>query len=353
MTTVELIPDVRDLLGRVYGCYGLPAPEFADNAIAEALLEAGGTCKRGQTAKATRCVPASGDAAKPRDSAAVAADVGQAQKAVHAAYTAHQKKKTPETEAALDTASAKARGLSAELEDAKKAEKGKKPKADKPKAAQPSEKPSTPAKAKEPESRPAPAASPAQPAPTKADTSKPAAVRELKDNQEITGWAEKHFGGWNDSLQDHEFKAIEKYSGAGYESINNALRKGGAGQHAKTVAALDSAIARTSIPEDVTAFRGVRAGKLPDDLKPGAVLQDNAYVSTSLNRAVGEKFAHHTLMEIKVPKGSKGAAFDAVFEGGNRGENELMLPRGSKFKVTGVAMRNGKRVVTAELIHGS
>lgn len=175
--------------------------------------------------------------------------------------------------------------------------------------------------------------------------------RELKGNKEITEWAEDHYSGWNDSLSDAEYKAFEKYSGAGYEAIVNALRKGGPGKFVKTVEALDAALERTSVPEDVTVFRGVRAGKLAEDIAVGSIIQDDAYVSTSLNRAVGEKFAHHTLMEIRVPKGSKGAAFDAIFEGGNRGENELMLPRNSRFRVTGVTNRSGKRVVTMELVH--
>ena len=74
MTTAELIPDVRDLLGRVYGACGLPAPVFADDAIAEALLEAAGTCKPGQNPGRDGCVAAtagsSSDSATPSAPAA-------------------------------------------------------------------------------------------------------------------------------------------------------------------------------------------------------------------------------------------------------------------------------------------
>lgn len=92
---------------------------------------AAGTCQRGQTQKATGCVPATpdggGGSSKPRDRDAVTKELGQAQQEVSRAFQAHQKKPTPQTKAALDTASAKARELSTELEGAKRTRSRAKP----------------------------------------------------------------------------------------------------------------------------------------------------------------------------------------------------------------------------------
>lgn len=188
--------------------------------------------------------------------------------------------------------------------------------------------------------------------PAKGETT--AKGRELKNPKEIASWADQHYSDWNESLDPKEFKAIEKYADHHFEAINGALRKDNpGGRQASTIKALDSAMDRTALPEDVTVFRGVRPGKLAEDLKVGDTVEDKAYLSTSFHRAVAEKFAHGAMLEVRVPKGSKGIPMDAVFDGGSRGEHELMLPRGSSLKVLSVRQTGGKRHIVAEVVRKS
>ena len=80
------------------------------------------------------------------------------------------------------------------------------------------------------------------------------------------------------------------------------------------------------IPEDITVYRSTN--QFPDSLQKGVEFTDKAYTSTTLLPSVAfSNFGGGVLYRIHLKKGQKVAL-------GHIGERELILPRGSKFKVT-------------------
>ena len=168
--------------------------------------------------------------------------------------------------------------------------------------------------------------------------------KRLTSSKAITEYAKQHFPS-GDKYSADEQAGIIKYAGSGYSTINNGLRRNDGDiekvQQKKAVAALDKAMQRGAVPEDTVVYRGVKTQAMVSKLKVGDEFQDHGFVSTSLHKKVGEKFGKEAVIEITVPKGAKAIAFDSVFTGGHMGEHELLLPRGSKFKVTDVSRRKG------------
>lgn len=141
-----------------------------------------------------------------------------------------------------------------------------------------------------------------------------------------------------------EAKAIDGYQGGEFASITHRLVTGERDRTAEAnIAQIDAVMRRSSIPTDATVYRGMSGdaaakmmGKSP---KEGKVFKAKNFVSTSLDKdrasgfgwtksAMNPSTPQH-LLEIKVPKGSKGIYMKNSFE------KELLLNRGTKFKITG------------------
>lgn len=177
------------------------------------------------------------------------------------------------------------------------------------------------------------------------------------------------------AMKPEEKTAVQSYSGAGFVAVNGWLRTKNLGKSGATaeqanqqVAHLDSVFAKAKpTTKSMNVYRGLDMGAA---LKPGSEFTDKAYVSTSSDPAVAGEFSYGTkssLVRVHVPAGSKavsvanamgedahsGEDYDPL---GESGEREVLLPRGSRFRVIGVGdMRaHGKAVVDVELIeHGS
>lgn len=126
---------------------------------------------------------------------------------------------------------------------------------------------------------------------------------------------------------------------------------------------IDSAIDRSTIPEDMILYRGIKTPAIIESLGDpqklvGSTITDKGYPSTTVDRATAEGYGALTdadvdganksvLLKITAKAGSKGAFISGMardlevpFGGGNF---EVMLPRGSQFKITGVKQTaNGK-----------
>ena len=181
--------------------------------------------------------------------------------------------------------------------------------------------------------------------------------KKLADKESSQAWHEQSMGGWAKNVTDSEWKSLQHYQGSEYDSMNDCARiKDCRGDQAPHFAAIDAAIAKAELPEPVTAYRGV-GPKLAKQLKVGTSFEDKAYVSTSTLHSVGESFGSDgAVLEINLPKGTKAASFPAMAERatGNKDmtmkEQELLLARGQKFRVTGERMHEkGYRVLTVEL----
>jgi len=177
------------------------------------------------------------------------------------------------------------------------------------------------------------------------------------------------FAPWAHSLSEEESLALLTYTGSGHERINARLRaREGLSLEAvdpwdppspvarealmSTIRRLDAVISRGQVPTTLTVYRG-RERHVPlaeAQQRIGGIARDYGFVSTSLALHVAALVAGYqktwlaadpstvqvrcgTLYEITIPAGSRAAWVD-IHE--DRKEYELLLPRGSRFRVTGV-----------------
>jgi len=173
-----------------------------------------------------------------------------------------------------------------------------------------------------------------------------------------------------DSLNDDLKRDLEWYRQDGFASMNNWLRGQDelAGytlaEHKATEMVLDRAFGH-QMSRDVVTFRGLPAHHVAD-MHVGDIVSDAAYVSTTLSRSKGEWFARNDsygvprkrgagLCEIVVPKGAKVALTspsrrsDGSYDRGSV-EVELLLPRGSRFKVDSIENRGKMAVARLTLL---
>jgi hypothetical protein len=138
-------------------------------------------------------------------------------------------------------------------------------------------------------------------------------------------------------------KSIQHYKSDGYERINNDLRKN-RDLHPHDynhVGHLDHATSFKTT-HDMHVFRGVHKEALPyHTMHPGTEFTDHGYTSTSLRHGAAMGFggggyskdnkAH--VFKIHVPAGTKAHHFDS-HNVENQHENEVVLGRGTRFRVT-------------------
>lgn len=129
--------------------------------------------------------------------------------------------------------------------------------------------------------------------------------------------------------------ALTDYTGGGYEYVNSYLRgqdvpSYGLASAKELQQEIDKSFNNAPpIPKNMIVYREM-SGEPLAGLKPGDVFQDKGFVSTTiksdLNFAPGA-----SKLEIRVPKGSKGIYIQSISQ--YKSEQEMLLNRGSKFKV--------------------
>jgi hypothetical protein len=153
---------------------------------------------------------------------------------------------------------------------------------------------------------------------------------------------------------------LEAYCGPYSNDINGFLRTGEYGDYdleeemPDYLDAMDNLISQTETPREMALYRGI-GGEGYDTfagMKVGDVYTDKGYVSTTPNPDQLWEFLpannggyKGTVLEITVPKGTQLLSVKKYFEGVSKSfapadsildENEHILPRGLKFKVTGI-----------------
>ncbi|WP_420975202.1 ADP-ribosyltransferase [Bacillus thuringiensis] len=188
---------------------------------------------------------------------------------------------------------------------------------------------------------------------------------------------EKYEAQWLKGLENEERNAVRTYTGNDYTSINKYLRSGqtdlaGSGytkaKMDRTITLIDQAIQKATLQEDITVYRNTGAAEFKEDnaflqdalnidlstlqgekdfdtyiQKATVLVQKNmnkvntalAYTSTSLKPG-DTAFAQSPIrVEIKIPKETHVPYVDSISK--FKGEKELLLPRGSKFQITGAS----------------
>lgn len=147
-----------------------------------------------------------------------------------------------------------------------------------------------------------------------------------------------------------EHSAISYYGGSGYTQLNNSLRHNPSyAVTDKTVKHLDEYLKKSSIPEDITVYRGIRgefAKIIKSVVMEGTKLIDRGFISTSTISDTADNFGHGGLMmKISLKKGQMGAAIGHM--SGHSGEYEVLLPRNSALVVK--AYNPGAGTIEVEL----
>lgn len=152
-----------------------------------------------------------------------------------------------------------------------------------------------------------------------------------------------------DKLSAADRMGVDEYqAGGAYQDINEGLRRGKEpSTYAKAViASLDSAIAHSTAPSDTVVYRGL-TGKVVSQLSAGASFVDKAYSSTSLKQQVVEDYGKGgAVLRIRVRKGQP-ALYRNTSDAMGDEQHEVILPRGSTFKITSETERNGTRYFDA------
>lgn len=155
-----------------------------------------------------------------------------------------------------------------------------------------------------------------------------------------------HGGAESTGLTTEQYNALSRYMGGGFGPANRSLRgRARQGDTATDAAVMDELMATSPMTEDKKVFRGLRTGngifgprdQRPKDLK-GFEWTDEGFVSTALNEDSAADFAKGPiggeggiLLRMNVPKGTN--ALD--LRGGALNEDEVLLQRGLRMRVTG------------------
>jgi hypothetical protein len=181
------------------------------------------------------------------------------------------------------------------------------------------------------------------------------------DIEAAEDWGEEKWRAWRDSLTGTEDRALYEYGNFSYANINAGLRSGGTLSETiqKDVKAIDSALNKSKVPENVSAFRGLYHSEIANAFADGdsgrlvgMEFQDDGFISTSLDANTAYRHSRadpdSALARIYVPEGSRGAYVDPVTQ---RGEAELLLPRGTRFRVREAFVNaGGTPVVRLEVV---
>jgi hypothetical protein len=154
-------------------------------------------------------------------------------------------------------------------------------------------------------------------------------------------------------LSDAENVALTDYSRAS-SNVNAALRGAGGKmptdarfveKYADQTRLMDAAFDRTATPADMTVYRGADSQHF-QNLEADDVFVDYGYASTTKDRETASDFGvggDRSIFEIRLPAGSRAIDINSTVARASRPhEQEVLLPRGSQFRVISRREEHGK-----------
>lgn len=196
-------------------------------------------------------------------------------------------------------------------------------------------------------------------------------ARVLKGDSRGGEWTDGLLG-WAKSIPREQRDSLLLYSSNAYHNINAHLRSdlplSDSSNVSDYITDIDAAM-NTAPPliQEGTVFRGMDLRGFTPEV--GATFTDKGFVSTSLDIAAGERFAEIAaergregitdiaIAEIRVPSGTRAVPMFKVWEAHSKTsdmatrEREILLPRGSRFRVTKVGRDSkGRRRLLLELL---
>jgi len=164
------------------------------------------------------------------------------------------------------------------------------------------------------------------------DAPLPLEQKEIKELERLSDMAYRN-------LTENEKFYVGNYTRFKADYINNYLANKGAGwskgAFKKDINNIDAAIEKFTLDRSILVYKGTDA-EFYKNLKVGDIFKNPIYFSTSLNRGIAEKISkrnnHPLMVEIRVPKGSKG-----LYIGDNTeytdNQMEYLIKRSSKYLV--------------------
>lgn len=167
---------------------------------------------------------------------------------------------------------------------------------------------------------------------------------------------------WENDITYDEENTVFDYTGALYSPLNESLRDGDTRGFENEIKNLDSAIKKFNLEDNIVVYRGIGSGGSKNlfgsyNITPeminsnfvGTVIQDKAYMSTSIKSSVAYDFSS-PIIKINVPKGKgRGAYVNSVSQYKNK-EYEFLMKRGSNLKITGADKSMGVTTIYADLV---
>lgn len=153
-----------------------------------------------------------------------------------------------------------------------------------------------------------------------------------------------------------EMESLLMHQGTYYREINDHFRFGKAITPGTLKASqrVDNVIARSVTNGRIPVYRGI---SLNDELKVGQILEESAYMSTSLSRSVDTEFAtasnkpRRYVFEFEIPENYSSVAMDdALGERSQYDEAEYLLGRGRRVIIKGMEQDGDITKVKAALI---
>lgn len=195
-----------------------------------------------------------------------------------------------------------------------------------------------------------------------------------KHMQEIDDHFQKPSDEWRDKMSEQEYNGVYKYTGSSYIQMNQYLRDGkmGSGENPnleKLILNCQKGLKKFKLDEDLRVYRqsssqlleqlGIPSyvggfwGNKPEFMsvlksRIGSVVKDHGFTSTSMLK---NAWSGDVKYEINIPKGTNCAYVAHMSQ--HHSEMELLLNRGTSFRITGVREENGHPIVTMKVIKTS
>lgn len=153
---------------------------------------------------------------------------------------------------------------------------------------------------------------------------------------------------------------LQDYAEGNYQQLNsylanpNSVRPSLAVELEKQAVTLDSAIGKSVLTQDTVVYRGFQHRGLAKQAESvvGKTINPHGFLSTSTNSQVARDFAGYgdgsVVLAIKAKAGAKAAYMDQFATSNNARENELLFPRDSKIRITGVDRTRSPPVILGE-----
>lgn len=164
-------------------------------------------------------------------------------------------------------------------------------------------------------------------------------TRKFTASYEARAWGNENLAPARGTMSSPELASTRDYTGSGYRSRNQRLRDGA--QPTAQDKALDRAIARSKLPEDLVLYRGVYGCEpltraVRDGIRSeGNTITDPAFGSSSMFREVAENFGSRgtssILFRILARKGTPAMYVEDITT--TRGELEVINARNTTIRV--------------------